>query len=803
MLERLLDDVRYGTRILTKAPGLSATAALLIALVVGGNATVFSMVNSLVRGKAPGVTATDLVSFGAVGRPGIPYHRGADYELYAAQTRTLRSLAAFGFSRRAVVTPNGSFLLDTIPVTANYFDTIGVRAARGRTFIAADGEAGAESVAVISDATWRQHFGADEAIVGQAITVNAVPMTVIGVTTAPFAGAVMSENSDLWVPLPRRVLDGGDVMMIGRLASAVALPQVRAEFDTLQARVRAALPRDDRAPLLITEYAAMAGGVLPAFQREILAIFSIVTLLTLLVVCANVANLMLARALARQRETAVRQSLGASRLRLVRLLLAEGLSISLVAGAAAFVVASWAASIVPRLLPVTNGTMNSPVDFTPDWRVAVYALVLTLIGTLIFSLAPALRTWRFDPLPSLKDGAQTATSGRSRAANGLVVLQIAFSVLLLTTAGLAYRSSTLMLVDVGFDPEPILAVSVGTPTTSRTESSELLERVRQRLATVANATAVSYTGETLGFFSRTTVGTPDVVEPIRVRHGVVGADYLEVLGLEPTAGRALTAQDGERTTPVAVINEQLAQALWAGRSPLGQTMVIGHAKDPVEIVGVMPDAFYGGFNPEHPDTKPNYVLLSKWPASARDPAGTVLMPTTFLIRHRGDVGSVSAAIPAALANIDARVALASRERLVTVFQRRSLSAQMIATLLGVFASLSLLIAAIGQYAVVAFRTRRRTRDFGIRIALGASGRQIVRSVLGQGAALTAIGLGVGMALSAAVASLLRGALFGVTPTDPQTYLAVFAVLACVSLFASYLPARRASRIDPVQALRQE
>jgi hypothetical protein len=243
------------------------------------------------------------------------------------------------------------------------------------------------------------------------------------------------------------------------------------------------------------------------------------------------------------------------------------------------------------------------------------------------------------------------------------VLQIAFSVLLLTVAGLAYRSSTLMLVDIGFDPEPILIVAVGTPATSRAENGAVLDSVRERLANIPNVAAVSYTAESLGFWNRTTVASLDSAQPIPANHSVVGAGYLDVFDVDLVAGRALTAEDRARPTPAAVVNQQLASALWHGRSPLGQTLLIGQGREQVEIVGVMPDAFYGGFNPDRPDKTPNYVLLAKWPDSIRDPAGSVRMPTSFLVRHRGDVAPVSVAVPAALSNTAPGVALASRERL--------------------------------------------------------------------------------------------------------------------------------------------
>ena len=825
MLHQWSDDVRDGLRVLTKSPGLSMTAGLLIALVIGGNTTVYTMMNGAIRSPAPGVTATDIVAFGLVGHPGGPYFSYSDYRHYASETRTLRSLAAWGFGRAAVATPAGTYLLQTSPVTLNYFDTLGIRVGSGRSFTADDDRPGAPLVAIISDAIWRSHFAASPAAIGARITIDGRPAAIVGVGPPRFAGPLSGEWTDVWVPIHGANYDqlqaDDGVVIIGRLAPESSVARVRAEFEALRSRLDATTPRVrggpterncppqcERAPVLVTPYAASAGGFLPAFEREILAVFSIITILTLAVVGANVANLMLTRGLVRQRESAVRQSLGASRGRLVRLVVIEGLAISAVAGVMALIIAAWSASFIPGLLPQSRGTM--PIDFSPDWRVAAYAAVLTLVGTMLSSLLPALRTWKQDALPLLKDGAHTTTGGRSRASRGLVVLQLAFSVLLLTSAGLAYRSGTMMTGGVGFDTKNVLLVNVGTAAAvqSSAENVLLLDRIRRRLAVIPGATSATYMRGPFSAWNRSDVRLAQSANPVRVTELTVGDDYLQTMGMRVVSGRELSSQDRGDAEGSAVISQALASDLFPGLNPVGRSLLVGSGQRTVEIAGVAPDAYYTGFTTFSPggpaDPRPYYVFLADRPRSnPAEPPGVSETGSTFQIRHRGNLEALVAAVPGALRDLDPRIALASTSTLETQIESRALSATMISTLLMVFAGMSLLIAGIGQYAVVAFNMRRRTRDFGVRLALGASARDVVGSVLREGSLLTALGLSIGFVLSAAVATALAGLLFGVTPTDGPTYAGVFALLACVSLFASYVPARRASRIDPVQALRQE
>jgi predicted permease len=611
------------------------------------------------------------------------------------------------------------------------------------------------------------------------------------------------------------------MVMMGRLAAGASITQARAEFQTLQSQLRAASPDIERAPLLVTPYAAAAGGVLAMFEREILAVFSIVTLLTLMVVCANVANLMLARAVARQRETAVRQSLGASRFRIVRLLMVEGLVIASVAAVTAYAVATWAAALVPRALPQTSLTATMPTDFAPDWRVAVYALVLAIIGTAIFSVPPALRASRQDPLPVLKEGGLGTIAGRSRLSNALVVLQLSFSVLLLTIAALSYRSTMLLHLDLGFDASRLMLVGIGTDAAAESREGHivLLDRLRERLRTLPGVTAVSYTAVRPPFsWNRDPVRVLGSSTSVAASINVVGPDYLDTFNVRPLAGRALVSEDRSRAGIVAVINQNLAETLFHGRSAIGQILQIGTDAEPVwprlergrvltaEVVGVAPSFFYSGVNLERADTKPYHVLLTDQRAvvGANGPEVEGIGRTSvLLLRFTGDFAATAAAVPSILSEVDSRVGLDYRETLQSRLDEQNASTRLLPKMLMIFAGLSLVIAAIGQYAVVAFNMRRRVRDFGIRIALGASSRIVLGSVLREGAAITLVGLAVGTVLSVAVATLMRGVLYGVTPTDPQTYGGVFALLASVSLIACYLPARRAARVDPVQALRQE
>jgi putative ABC transport system permease protein len=763
-----------------------------------------------VHRPAPGVTADDLVRVALADRPGAPFISFSDYLEYQKQSKTLRALTASTNRRVTLTTDRGSYAVFIAAVDANYFETVGVSLARGRSFDVSEKTIGPSGLtAIISDQAWKNYFDGDPQVIGRSIEVNGFPATIVGVAPPMFRGLGLTERSDVWLPLlafwqgvmpedARAVSDPTIAMVdvVGRLAPGKTVSEAQAEFSTIEARLRLANPAIERHRISVVRYTGTAGGIAPALMPAFLALFSIVTLLTVFIVSANVANLMLGRSMARQRETALRQSLGASRMRIVRLLLAEGLSISLVALVGACVMTMWTVRMIPQMLPPTP-LSQSGLNMAPDWRVVSYAMLLAAIGTIAFTLAPALRVWKQDLLPWLKAGEQSVAPGRSRLSSALVVLQLALSVVLLTGAGLASRSAAMMQVDVGFDSRNLLIVRINTAGSARSRDAHLalLDQVRERITRIPDVRSVSHFRNRAPELVRARGAAPPALASVYV----VGPDYLNVLGLRLRSGRTLDLDDRSRRTAVALVNQNVAEALWPGQSAVGQTMVMGRDRQNVEIVGVVANAFVGGFNPERPNPKPNDVFVSDQSVLDAGSPGE----TTVYVRHGGNVETVAGAIAPTLRDLDRRISIVYMRTMDEQLDTLALSATMIARLLAMFSLVSLLIAAIGQYAVVAFNMRRRVREFGVRIALGASASQVLGGVLREGLWLTVIGLICGLVLSVAVAVAARSVLFNVTPTDPQTYAGVFAVLTVVSLLACGLPARGASRVDPVRALRQE
>ncbi|HEU4938883.1 MAG TPA: ABC transporter permease [Vicinamibacterales bacterium] len=809
-VEQLIADIRSGFQILTRSPGISVTAIALIALVIGGNTTIFSIVHGLLTKPAPTVTARGLVSLGwAVDRqPVHPVDSYANYLDVAAQSHTVRPLLGFQFERFTLTYRDGSYAVHGAAVSPNYFETLGVALVRGRAFT--DDEGGSSALtAVVSHRIWTERFQQREDVIGQSIALNGHPATVVGVAPPGFEGVWLAERSDVWVPIVAYARargagygpqdrSWGAIAMLGRLAPGASMSDARSELATIAARLESTYPASNKAKNIVPyRYSVTAAGDSILAQRgmQFLAIFQIVTALTLLIVCANVANLMLARAVVRQREMAVRQSFGASRLRVVRLVLAEGIAISTGAWAVACLFAWGLGKVVAALLPPANGAPMT-LDFTPDGKVIAYAMALAAVGTIAFTIGPAIRTWRQDLLPFLKAGEQGVIQGRSRLASGLVVVQLAFAVLLLASAGLAYRSLSLVnALDLGFNPRGILLVTVKSEGVPEGVRATLIDRMRDRLMSVTGVTGVTDARvPPKEFWSTEPVRIPGAQPPITAERNTIGPEYLHVLGLTPRFGRELRTEDRTRTTTAAVINENLAQALWPGEMAVGRTVFVGDQRQPVEVVGVAPNAFFSGFRREE---RPYFIFL---PRSSDGRAGG---ETTFYIRYSGPLDAVGRAIGGALAEVDSRAPIVYMRTMETQLAEITSIARVMTTMLSLFAAASLLIGILGQYAVLAFIMKRRTRDFGVRMALGASARQILGSVIREGLRLTALGLVIGSALSLVSGRALGSLLFGVTSTDPLTYGGVVAVLACASLIACWIPGWRASRVDPMEALRDE
>jgi macrolide transport system ATP-binding/permease protein len=812
-LEQLGQDFRSATRILTKSPGLSVAAITLVALGIGWNATIYSMIHGILTKPAPGIQADRLVSFGVAIRGEVedPEESFPNYQDYLAQTKTFRSILAFQFEPFTLVLKDASYKLHGGAVTANYFETLGVPVVKGRSFT--DAEAGL--VAVIAYPLWQNQFHGAEDAIGQTVAVNGIAATIIGVAAPGFRGTWMTADLDFWVPLlsyskipvvARELNDRSRLSLgiIGRLKPGASLAQAQVEIDTISKRLQASYPDTNKdKTAVLAPYTATAfwpiGGKL---GRMGMTIVTAVAIITLLIVCANVANLMLARAVVRQREMAVRQSIGASRFRVVRMLLAEGLVLSSTALLAAWIFAWWATRIIGKSIPPNSRGVRIQVDFTPDWQVAGYAMALAVLSALAFTLAPTARAWKQELLPWLKAGERSVAQGRSKVANVLVITQLALCVVLLTSAGLAYRSvSTAVNLDLRFAKDHLLLASVDTKgaVTGKEQNIELLERLRKRLLRVRGVVSASYAeGAPPRDAWRGPVEAIGSGEAVASDANVVGPDYLQTLGVPNVRGRGIVEADLSSANLSAVVNQNLANALWPGQSALGRTLLMGPEKHAVEVVGVAPNGFFSGVGRDLEDgRRQNFMFLAERRASS-EPG-----EREFHLRYSGRLEVIGPAVRAAIREVGARVPVAYVRTMETHLMEFVSPGLLLMTLLGLFSIGALLLAAIGLYAVVAFHTARRTRDFGIRMALGASPRQILNKVVKEGLILTVLGVGIGLALSAAAGRAFRSLLFGVNPTDEPTYLAVITVLGIVSLFACYVPARRAARTDPTVALREE
>jgi predicted permease len=811
--EQFVQDVRFGWRIFRSARGLSATAVLLIGLVIGGNTTVFSIAHGILAKPAPGVTAPRLVTLSWIDDKGRvePFNSYVAYDTFRQNSTRLERLLAFDMDRATLNHEKGSYAIQRAFVSPNYFETLGARLERGRSFTEKEAETGAYGLmVVISHNAWVSHFQRQEDIIGRAVMLNDQPATVIGVAAAPFRGSLFSPPADVWVPLSavsgtqiagrphdnRREIG---VAMIGRLAPGVSITQAHAELSALWSQAQAADPNlPQNIQLLVLRHSANAGGNSLVSERggTFLAIFSVVTVMTLFIVCANVANLLVARAAMRQRELSLRQSLGASRGRIFRAQIAEGLALSIVAWIAACVFAWVTAKAVSGIRTPTTQGMAAMPDFTPDWTVIGYALLLAIASTVACSFAPALRACRQQLLSSLKAGEQAVIQGRSKLTSGLVVLQLAFSVLLVTTAGLAYRSMFLIgEFDSGFDTHNLLLVTVNTSASSSTPATNiaLLDAIAGKLHQVPGVSRVTYARsaprEFWGSVAVSVPGSPLAVS--RAESTRVARDYLSVFDSAPIAGRDFGPEDQRRSTRAVFISQNLAERLWPAQSALGRTLVVN--KQEREVVGVTPNLFFSGFRREHP----GFVMLSAqqepWePGEA-----------TLYVRYSGELDTVGPAVTRTLQQVDARTPVAYMRTWDTQLYSAIWPIRVLTTLLMLFAGGSLFIAAIGQYAVVAFDMRRRVREVGLRMALGASSRQVLTRVIREGFTLTVLGLLLGFALSLGVGTVLGALLYGITATDPVTYAGVFALLSAASLLACYLPARQAARISPMTALRIE
>ncbi|HVF43843.1 MAG TPA: ABC transporter permease [Pyrinomonadaceae bacterium] len=813
----LFKDVRYGVRSMSRQPGFALAAVLTLALGIGANVSIFSAVNAILFRPLPGVSAPEELAFFYPTEPQgrlsgtFSYH---DFEEYRAQAKSLSGLAAYAGAGLSMREGGRAERVAAQIVSGNYFSTLGVRAGLGRTLIAEEDErADAAPVAVLSHGFWETRFGSNPDVIGRQIVLNERSFTVVGVAQKEFKGASMPKSPALWVPVRAASNAGVSAVdlenreaswlhLIGRLGPGVSAERARAEMNTILARLKDSYPEDFREGLTMDSSPARGFAIAPRKRGTVNAMAAValaVVGLVLLIACANIANLLLARAASRRREIAVRLALGAGRWRVVRQLLTESLVLALAGGLVASLLTLWTAELLAhlfRLIPEDTGAL----DFSPDARVFGFALLLSLLTGVAFGLAPALQASRPDVGPALKGETPPAGGARRLSLrNALVVAQVAASLVLLVCAGLFLRSlRETAAVETGFETKGVLmsALRLDPNRYDAARGGEFYRQALERASSLHGVTSAAL-ASSVPLGSEGSRGTLLVVgaEPqpyagVEVDRGYVGPRYFETLGIPLLRGRGFDEHDRENSPPVAVVNETVARKVFGGEDPLGRFIRADSEGPPVEIVGVARDSKYRSLG----DERVPFLYLPL--AQGYSPS------VTLLVRTEGAPGALAPAVRDAVVSLDAE-AFAGQATMDEHLAEALVPSQVVAGMSGGFGLLALLLATFGVYGVTAYAVSRRTHEIGVRVALGARGSDILRLVVGEGMALILTGIAIGLCVSFAATRVIAGALYGVSATDPLTFAGVTLLLASAALLACLVPARRATKVDPMEALRYE
>jgi predicted permease len=804
-LDDLARDLQYGFRALRRTPMFTSVAVLTLGLGIGANTAIFSLADAVLLRAIPVSKPDELVVLRQRGPGGdiFPFTSAAAADL-APDRDALSGLAAFRPLLGVPVSVNGEAEIATTQlVSGNYHAVLGVHGVLGRTLTEQD----REPVAVLSHGYWQRRFGGDSNVVGRSFEMQGRSFTVVGVTPPEFFGTQPGRHVDVTTPLAAQTMkmppNARWLYLIGRLAPGVSREQARAALRGRYAQLAAAQPLPSRAPVTL-ELDSGAQG-LNELRRQFslpLQILMAAVAVVLLVACANLAGLLIVRSSARQQEMAVRLSLGAARGRIVRQLLTESALLAAAGGAAAVALAYWVTDLLLAMMSRGRGPIL--LDVAPNGRTLVFTAAITLVTAVLFGLLPALGASRTDMQPRLKLSASGADRARSAWGRAMVAAQVALLVLLLTSAGLFARTlQKLRSVDAGFRADHVLVVSVSTGPAYRGASQRALyEELYVRFGGLPDVQSVSMTMDTplggelsmaagMGVPSR--AADPDDAPP--VYHNFVGPRFFETMGIPVLAGRDLQSGDDERAPKRVVISESVARRYFPGDDPLGRQVLLRGV--PASIVGVVKDVRYSSLRTAAP-----LMIYRPYRQEASAPADAFLLRTSSATAAalsplvRAEVRAAAPALPPpSVGNLEDRVAA------VLVEER------MLAALSSAIGALAAILAAIGIYSTVASAVARRQREIGIRMALGAVPGQVARMVVGEAFGIVAGGLALGipaaMAVALAARSRLAGVLFELSPTDPRILVSATATILLIASLAAYVPARRASRIDPVAAVKYE
>jgi putative ABC transport system permease protein len=811
MLETLLQDLRFGLRMLRKNPGFTLIAILTLALGIGANTAIFSVVNAVLLRPLPYANDAQLVMiWGKLPSAGITrlYTSAPEFLDYRERTTAFVQVGVYSATDFTLTGNGEAERLNGAIVSPDLLSLLGVQPMLGRHFLPDEEQADRAGVAMLSHGLWQRRFGGDPQLIGQTIMLSGQSYTVVGIMPPGFQ--FPNDETEIWRPLvitnlktPENRRDAWFLSAVARLKPRVTIAQAQADLDALASSLRREHPNF---------YGENTGWGINLFSlrselvgkvRDALPILLAVVGCVLLIGCANVANLLLARATTRQREMAVRAAIGAHRWRLIRQLLTESLLLALAGGGLGILLALWSNNYLIKLGPKELSS-SGPVGM--DGRVLVFTLLVSLLTAALFGLAPAWQASKLNLNEALKEGGRGASAGRGRLRNLLVLGEIAIALTLLVGAGLVLKSFyRLLQVDPGFDPANVLTLRLALSPTQYPEGQQQRAFYEQALSQITAIPGVQAAGAvqnlpmsgSLSTKNFSIEGQPD--PSLQVDFYQASPNYFRAMGMRVASGRFFTQDDREDQPRVAIVNETLARRFFPDQNPLGKRIRIGNATGPfpwLSIVGVVRDVKHNGLDEE---TKPALYVPYMQPPLPQWKYGSMFLT----VRTQSDPLNLIAALRSTVQALDKNQPLyrvATMEQLLA----RSLAARKFSLLLLVlFAALALSLSVIGLYSVLAYAVTQRTHEIGIRIALGASANDVLRLVVKQGMALALIGVAVGLLAALALTRLMKSLLFGVGPTDPLTFIVIAALLTLVAFVACWVPARRATKVDPLIALRTE
>jgi putative ABC transport system permease protein len=818
-METLFRDIRYGIRGLLKRPGFTLVALVTLALGIGANTAIFSVVNAVVLRPLPYTEPDRLMTLWET-MPGSDRRSVApgNFVDWRTQNRTFQDMAATFYANFNLTSDGEPDRIDGATITSNFMSLLGARTQLGRTFQADDDEHQDRSVVLISDGLWKRRFGADQNVVGRTITIDETPHTVVGVMSRGFQ---FPERSELWVlgrnrgAVPTSLIsqvptndwvherDAHFIRVIGRLRPGVTLSQAQSDISAITRKAELDFPKTNGGlgSNVVPLHAQVVGDV-----RGMLFILLGAVGFVLLIACTNVANLMLARATQRDREIAIRAAVGASRLSLIRQLLTESLLLSIAGGLAGLILSIWAVDLFVKLSP---GDIPRLDEASVDLRLLGFTLLVSLLTGIGFGLLPAFQATRTNLNATLKEGARKVSEGRQRRAarNILVVTEIALAQVLLVGATLlAISYVRVTRIAPGFNPDRVLTAKIAPankkypdPRSRSAFYTAVLERL-QNLPGIESAgmvMSVPLSGSSMNRGFRVEGRpVPKADENVTMDFQIVSPGYFSTLEIPIKQGRGLSAADTESSERVIVINNAMARRYWPNEDPIGKRLMIGESSKDTSwrtIVGVVADNRHASLSEAPVPTA--FIAyrqdFESWPRMG------------FVIKAKTDAAGLTSVVRRELGSIDPAQPLYAVEPMENLLQTSVAQRRFIMLLLGSLSAIAVILAMVGVYGVISFSVSERTQEIGIRMALGARAVDVLRMVLSQGMRVTFIGIVIGLAAAFALTRLLSSLLFEVGPTDLRTFSIVGVLLGAAAFFACYVPARRATKVDPIIALRYE